>query len=174
MGNRKKNPWLNEQFDEVDWEHLELAMKTKPDMHKIWRSKQNSGFCGTRVQIGRYSGIPGQDERYPNCRRQETAAHLLLCPSEDRTQLLIDNADELEKWLEKDGSTDQELAYWIPKYILMRGDKSNVSKDEGSSTKSRQDRLSQLHGRLYFHTLLRNTKLPFGNDQQLHQRCRLG
>jgi hypothetical protein len=37
--------------------------------------------------------------------------------------LLIDNANELGKWLEKDGSTDQELAYWIPKYILMRGDK---------------------------------------------------
>jgi len=31
--------------------------------------------------------------------------------------------DELGKWLEKDSSTDQELAYWIPKYILMRGDK---------------------------------------------------
>ncbi len=123
LGNRKKNPWPNEQFDEVDWEHLELALKTKPDMYKIWRSKQNSGFCGTRVQVGRYSEIPGQDERCPNCGRRETAAYLLLCPSEDRTQLLIDNADELEKWLEKDGSTDQELAYWIPKYILMWGNK---------------------------------------------------
>ncbi len=51
------------------------------------------------------------------------ATHLLLCPSADRTQLLIENADELEKLPEKDGSTDQELAYWIPKYILMRGDK---------------------------------------------------
>jgi hypothetical protein len=123
LGNRKKNPWTNEKFDEVDWEHLELAMITKSDMYKIWRSKQNSGFCGTRVQVGRYSGIPGQDKRCPNCGRRETAAHLLLCPSADRTQLLIDNADELGKWLEKDGSTDQELAYWIPKYILMRGDK---------------------------------------------------
>jgi len=37
--------------------------------------------------------------------------------------LLIENVDELEKWLEKDGSTDQELACWIPKYILMWGDK---------------------------------------------------
>jgi len=27
LGNRKKNPWLNDQFDEVDWEHLDLAMK---------------------------------------------------------------------------------------------------------------------------------------------------
>jgi hypothetical protein len=89
LGNRKKNPWPNEQFDEVDWEHQELAMKVKPDMYKIWRSKQNLGFCGTRVQVGRYLGIPGQDERCPNCGRRETAAHLLLCPSEDRTQLLI-------------------------------------------------------------------------------------
>ncbi len=86
-------------------------MKTKPDMYKIWRSKQNSGFCRTRVQVGQYSGIPGQDKRCPNCGRQEMAAHHLLCPSEDRTQLLIANVVELEKWLEKDGSTDQELAY---------------------------------------------------------------
>ncbi len=28
-----------------------------------------------------------------------------------------------KKCLEKDGSTDQDLAYWIPKYILMQGDK---------------------------------------------------
>jgi hypothetical protein len=123
LGNRKKNPWPNKQFDEVDWEHLDLAMKTKTDMYKIWRSKQTSGFCGTRVQVGQYLGIPGQGKRCPNCGRRETATHLLLCISKDRTQLLIDNADKLEKWLEKDGSTDQNLAYWIPKYILMRGNK---------------------------------------------------
>ncbi len=68
-------------------------------------------------------GIPGQDERCLNCGRQETSTHLVLCPSEDRTQLLLDNADELEKWLVKDGSTDQDLANWIPKYILMQGNK---------------------------------------------------
>ncbi len=119
LGNRKTNPWPNEQFDEVDWDHLDLAMKTKTDMYKVWRSKQTSVFCRTRVQAGQYLGTTGQDERCPNCGRRETATHLLLCPSKDRTQLLIDNADELEKWLEKDGSTDQDLAYWIPKYILM-------------------------------------------------------
>jgi len=36
LGNRKKNPWTTEKFDKVDWEHLDLAMKTKPDMYKIW------------------------------------------------------------------------------------------------------------------------------------------
>ncbi len=53
--------WTNKKFDEVDWEHLELAMKTKPDMYKIWRLKQNSRFCGTRVQVefqGRTNDVP--------------------------------------------------------------------------------------------------------------------
>ena len=120
MGSRKKNPWPNEQ---VDWEHLDLAIKSKPDMYKIWRPKHNLGFCGTRVQVGQYSKIPGQDKKCPNWGRRESAAHLLLCPNEDITQLLIDNADKLKKWLEKNGSTDQEVAYWLPKYILMWGNK---------------------------------------------------
>jgi hypothetical protein len=37
--------------------------------------------------------------------------------------LLINNTDKLGQWLERDGITDQELAYWIPKYILMQGNK---------------------------------------------------
>ena len=52
------------------------------------------------------------------------AAHLMLRPDEDRTRLLIENVDELSKWLDTDSRIDPELAYWIPKYILMRGNKS--------------------------------------------------
>ncbi len=124
MSNKKKNPWPNEQFDEVNWEHLDLALKNKPNMYKIWRPKQNSGFCGTRVQLGLYLGTTLPDERCLNCSRWETADHLLLCSNKDRTQLLIENTDKLGKWLERDKITDPELSYWIPKYILMRGDKS--------------------------------------------------
>jgi hypothetical protein len=51
------------------------------------------------------------------------AAHLMLRPDEDRTRLLIENVDELSKWLDTESRTDPELAYWIPKYILMRGNK---------------------------------------------------
>jgi hypothetical protein len=47
----------------------------------------------------------------------------MLCPDNNRTRLLIKNVDKLSKWLDTDGRTDPELAYWIPKYILMRGDK---------------------------------------------------
>jgi hypothetical protein len=83
-------------------------------MYKIWRSKQNVGFCGTRVQVWLYLGKSLPDKRCPNCGRQEMAAHLLLCSNEYRTQLLINNTDKLGQWLERDDITDPELAYWIP------------------------------------------------------------
>jgi hypothetical protein len=73
--------------------------------------------------VGMYSGEALPDKGCPNCRRCKTAAHLMLCPDNDRTRLLIENVDELSKWLDTDSRTDPELAYWIPKYILMQGDK---------------------------------------------------
>ncbi len=30
-GNKKKNPWPNKHFNKVDWEHLDLVLKNKPD-----------------------------------------------------------------------------------------------------------------------------------------------
>ena len=55
------------------------------------------------------------------------AAHILICPNEDRTRLLTNTTNDFSKWLSKDGLTDLELAYWIPKYILVRGDKAFAS-----------------------------------------------
>jgi hypothetical protein len=120
---RKKEKWTTEQFKEVDWEHLDLTLKSKADNYKIWQSKQASGFCGTRAQVGLYLGEPYPDERCPNCGARETNTHLMRCPDEDRTRLLIKNVDELEKWMETDGRTNTELIYWIPKYFLMRNNK---------------------------------------------------
>jgi hypothetical protein len=34
-----RDKWPNKRFEEVDWEHLELALKNKPDMYKVWQSK---------------------------------------------------------------------------------------------------------------------------------------
>jgi hypothetical protein len=77
---RKKTMWTSKQFEEVDWEHLELAMKNKAVMFKIWQSKQNSGFSGTRSQVGVYLGVTFPDEQCPNCGAREMDAHLMLCP----------------------------------------------------------------------------------------------
>ncbi len=87
------------------------------------RSKQNLGFCGTRVQVGRYSGDLVPDKQCPNCGRCESAAHLMLCPDDNCTRLLVKNVNELTIWMSQDNRTDPEILYWIPKYILMRGDK---------------------------------------------------
>jgi hypothetical protein len=119
--------WPHDRFDEVDWEHLNLAMASKSNMYKIWRSKQHTGFCRTRVQVGKYSGLECPDEKCPNCGRREMAEHILICPNEDRMRLLADTTDNLSKWLNQDYLTDLELAYWIPKYILMRGYKPFAS-----------------------------------------------
>jgi hypothetical protein len=74
---QKKGKWTHEQFEEVDWEHLDLALKSKADNYKIWRSKQTSGFCGTQVKVGIYLGVAYPDERCPNCGARETDAHLM-------------------------------------------------------------------------------------------------
>ncbi len=121
---RTKNKWFNDKFDAVDWEHLDLALKNKPNMYKIWRSKQNLGFLGTRVQVGCYLGDACADKRCPNCGRRETAMHLMLCFDEDRIRLLIESANKLKEWMAWDNKTNPEILYWIPKYILMRGVKS--------------------------------------------------
>jgi hypothetical protein len=123
LSTRTRDKWPNEHFDEVNWEHLKLALKNKADMYKVCRSKQTSGFCGTQVMVGMYSGETLPDERCPNCRRCKMTAHLMLCPDNNSMRLLIENVDELSKWLDTDSRTDPELAYWILKYILMQGDK---------------------------------------------------
>jgi hypothetical protein len=102
-----RDKWTNKRFEEVDWEHLDIALKNKADMYKIWRSKQTSGFCGTRVKVGMYLGEITLDERCPNYRRRETAAHLMLCPEEDRTRLFIDSVDKLCRWMEADKKRTQ-------------------------------------------------------------------
>ncbi len=121
---QKKRKWTQAQFKEVDWDHLNLALNSKADNYKIWRSKQTSGFCGTRVQVGLYSREEYPDERCPNCGTRETDAHLMRCPDEDRTRLLVDTVEDLEKWMETDGKTDPEIIYWVPKYLLMCDNKS--------------------------------------------------
>jgi hypothetical protein len=101
LATHKKDKWSKECFDALDWEHLDLALKNKEDMYKIWRSKQHSDFCGTRVQVSHYSSEILPDKRYPNCGRRETAAHLMLCPDEYRTQLFTKTVNELTKWMAK-------------------------------------------------------------------------
>ncbi len=119
--------WPQDRFDKVDWEHLDLAMSSKSDMYKMWQSKQHTGFCGTRVQVGPYSGLECPDKKCPSCGRKETAEHILIGSNEDRTRLLAKTTEDLSTWLNQEHLTDLELAYWISKFILMHGHKPSAS-----------------------------------------------
>ncbi len=55
------------------------------------------------------------------------AEHVLTCPNEDRTRLLVETTEDLSTWLNQEHLTDLELAYWISKYIMMLGDKPFAS-----------------------------------------------
>ncbi len=86
-------------------------MRSKSDMYKMWRSKQHTGFCGTRVQVGKYSGHKCPDKKCPTCGRREMAEHVLTCPNEDKTRLLVEITEDLGTWLNQEHLTDLELAY---------------------------------------------------------------
>ena len=107
----------------MDWDILDATLEKKPDMYKTWLSKQHTGFCGTRQQVSYYKGLKGEQAECPNCGRTETAAHLCLCPDEGRTKLFLETTNDLEDWMTKHGRTDHEVAFWIPRYIKMRGTK---------------------------------------------------
>jgi hypothetical protein len=47
----------------------------------------------------------------------------MLCLDDNRTRLLVENVNELTMWMSQDNKMDQEILYWIPKYIITRGDK---------------------------------------------------
>lgn len=117
----KEFGWYENTFDAVDWRNLHLTLKSKPQAYRTWLSKQHSGACGTRVRVGYYSGDNDADVGCPNCGCKEKVEHLCVCMDKDRTRLLTEMTDSLSCWLSKSDKTDAELAYYIPKYVLVRG-----------------------------------------------------
>ncbi len=112
--------WTPARFNAVDWEGISTCLDTKSEMYGLWLSKQVSGICATRSNVARIQDL--LDDKCPNCLQPgETAGHLNLCPAEGRVLFFNECVEDLDKWLGQGDKTDPELAYWIPKYILMRG-----------------------------------------------------
>jgi hypothetical protein len=94
LASRPRDKWSNDRFDAVDWEYLDLALKIKSDMYDM--------AVKTAFRLLRHQGTGGTvlgHERCPNCGRRETAAHLMLCPDDSRTKLLVENVDDLTTWM---------------------------------------------------------------------------
>jgi len=112
--------WTTEAFEAAGWDWLDRVLAKKSVMFRIWLSKQHSNFCATGRNMKR-CGF-SEDDRCPSCwSNKERANHLCRCPSDVRTQLFLDNVNELEQWMTTDEKTSPELVYWTMKYIQARG-----------------------------------------------------
>ncbi len=112
--------WHTATFDLVDWKAIGEALKGKPEMLGLWLAKQTIGVCATRKNLARIQDI--LDDHCPNCGSpREDNKHLNRCPDEGRRRKFRGDVKDLQKWLSKNNQTDPELAFWIPYYLLLRG-----------------------------------------------------
>ena len=126
QGNSNKGGlgWSTGRFDCIDWETLHRVISQKPAMYGVWLSKQTIGICATRHSMARILGTT--DDRCPNCLHgPERNMHLNHCKDQGRTLLFESDLAELRSWLLK--TTDNELAYWLYHYWLLRGEYSMMS-----------------------------------------------
>ena len=110
--------WSPVSFDAVDWRMLALTLDSKPKMYQLWLTKQVTGFCGTQSMMAHWDDE--RDGKCPNCGAPETSEHLTLCRSPVRVSLFEDMTHDLASWLSSAFAHD-ELATWVPEYILARG-----------------------------------------------------
>ena len=48
---KRMNLLPDKVFDVVDWDAIELSLKSKPKMYNLWYGKQCSGWCGTNKKL---------------------------------------------------------------------------------------------------------------------------
>lgn len=106
-------------FDIISWNDIKSNLQSKPRMYQLWYGKQCSGYCGTGKWLGRWD--ENADTRCPNCGiENESAEHLNVCESTERTLLMARHVTQIESWMDKH-CTDPELRRWLPLYIAHRG-----------------------------------------------------
>jgi hypothetical protein len=68
------------------------------------------------------------DDKCLNCKwPRETSNHLNRCPKAGRTLLFHDSVADLTRWMNDHNCTNEELAYWIEKFLTFWGTQSFTS-----------------------------------------------
>lgn len=122
--------WSEEQFDLVDWENLNDSLRRKPDMFRIWLSKQCMGVNAMRRNVARIDKT--DDDICPNCKLvRERSDHLNKCTDIGRTALFDESVSKLESWMGRK-QTEPELAFWIGRTLRLRGSLQGIMWDKMS------------------------------------------
>jgi hypothetical protein len=90
-------------------------------MYGIWLAKQMIGICATHQNMARIGGWA--NDRCPNCLcGPEQHDHLARCINLGRTALFEDDVNNLHMWMTDHSNTDEDVAFWIHKYLLLQGE----------------------------------------------------
>jgi hypothetical protein len=106
-------------FEIVNWMGLNLAMKTLPQMFRVWITKHVSGTCVTNRHLAK------MDNHVVNkCHccghRNETLLHITRCPNKGRRLMFTQTTDALTCWMERSYS-HPEIILAICSYLRYRG-----------------------------------------------------
>ena len=102
-----------EAFNNVDWDVLKLILSRKSKMYSIWYRKQCSGWYGTGQKNKQWKQT--DNVRYPNCNSiaDKDADHLMVCCSEGRTCLLMEQVQRINEWMETHHTHPLQRGWWL-------------------------------------------------------------
>jgi hypothetical protein len=106
-------------FDIVNWADLHLAMKSHPQMFRVWVTKHVSGTCATNRHLAKMNN---NIENKCHCcgRRNETPVHITRCPNKGRRLMFTQTSEALICWMEQSFS-HPEIILAIHSYLRYQG-----------------------------------------------------
>jgi hypothetical protein len=106
-------------FDTVNWTGLNLAMKSLPQMFRVWITKHVSGTCATNRHLAK---MDNQVINKCHCcgRRNETLLHISRCPNKGRRLMFNQSTEALASWMERSNS-HPEIILAVCSYLRFRG-----------------------------------------------------
>ena len=122
----RRNKIAEDDFDLVNWDALERAMKYWAVLYRVFYSKHMTGCCGVK----HFENIITRGATSAACPccpdPDETTLHVFLCENETRRKLYFESIDKFERWLRK-RKTDPDLTSMLVQYLKGRGEVTMVS-----------------------------------------------
>ena len=112
----RRNKIAEEDFDLVNWDALERAMKYWAVLYRVFYTKHMTGCCGVK----HFENIITRGATSAACPccpdPDETTLHVLLCENETRRKLYFESIVKFEAWLKKK-KTDPEIISLLVRYL---------------------------------------------------------
>ena len=126
VGRRQARAWYHAKkiihrsfFNLVWWQGVGRAMKSYPQLYRVWVTKHTSRFCGTNRQLARIDS--SVKNVCPSCGcRNESSTHLTRCSDPVRVQMFELTVGDLVTWM-RSTKVDGALVTLVRDYLLGRG-----------------------------------------------------